>query len=191
MKTTTIDQLLVEELKDIYDAEKQLVKALPKMAKAASDSQLKEAFNTHLEETKGHVERLNEVFAAIGVKAAGKPCAAMKGLVAEGGEAMEFDADEGLRDAVIIGAAQRVEHYEMAAYGTARALAEHLGNTEVVDLLQQTLDEEKEADEKLTTIAMDILSGMSGSDGASNGARSNGRASARPRTREAGSSATF
>jgi ferritin-like metal-binding protein YciE len=162
MKVSTIEQTLVEELKDLYDAEKQLVKALPKMAKAASSPKLREAFSSHLEETKGHVERLSEVFAALGVKASSKSCAAMKGLVSEGGEAIEQDAEESCRDAILIGAAQRVEHYEMAAYGTARTLAEHLGNDEAVSLLQQTLDEEKAADEKLTSISLEILETMGG-----------------------------
>jgi ferritin-like metal-binding protein YciE len=160
MKITSIEQTLTEELKDLYDAEKQLVKALPKMAKLASSPSLKEAIEAHLQETKGHVDRLGEVFAALGVKASSKPCAAMKGLIQEGSEVGDTDAGDEYRDELLIGAAQRVEHYEMAAYGTARALAEYLGNEEAVSLLQQTLDEERAADEKLTDVAQEILEGL-------------------------------
>lgn len=162
MKIDSIEKLLVEELKDLYDAEKQLVRALPKMAKFASSPDLKQAIEMHLEETKGHVERLNEVFASLGVKAAGKSCAAMKGLVEEGKETMEQDASDEMADAALIGSAQRVEHYEMAAYGTVRTLAEQLGKQDVVSLLQETLDEEKAADAKLTEVAAKILASAGG-----------------------------
>src|ERR1700730_5049145 len=157
MKIETLSTLLNEELKDIYDAEKRLVKALPKMAKAASAPDLRRAFEEHLAVTKKHVERLEQVFELLGVPAKAKTCAGMKGLIEEGEETMKEDAADQLMDAALIGAAQRVEHYEMAAYGTARALAEHLGNQEAADLLQETLEEEKEADEKLTEIAVQIL----------------------------------
>jgi ferritin-like metal-binding protein YciE len=160
MKIESLDQLLEDELRDIYDAEKQLVKALPKMAKAASSPELQNAIREHLEETKGQVERLEQCFETLGLKAKGKPCMAMKGLIEEGTEAMELDASDELMDAAIIGAAQRVEHYEMAAYGTARAFAETLGNGKVASLLEQTLNEEKAADEKLSEISETILQNL-------------------------------
>ena len=152
----TLQELLIEEIKDIYDAEKQLVKALPKMAKAASNADLKQGFMNHLEETKNHVTRLETAFERLSTPSKGKTCKAMKGLVEEGSEAIDLDAPDSIRDACLIGAAQRVEHYEMAAYGTARALAETLGETEVVGLLEQTLEEEKNTDEKLTSIAQTV-----------------------------------
>jgi ferritin-like metal-binding protein YciE len=148
---------LQEEMKDIYDFEKRLVRALPKMAKGASAPALRSAIEEHLEATKGQVTRVEQVFEALGVAAKAKPCAGMKGLLEEGEEVLAQDATPALKDVAIIGAAQRVEHYEMAAYGTARALAEKLGLQDVVDLLQETLDEEKEADETLTEIASEIL----------------------------------
>jgi ferritin-like metal-binding protein YciE len=157
MTIDSIDALLHEELKDIYDAEKQLVKALPKMAKAATSEELRSAFQEHLEVTKGQVARLEQVFDLIGEKAKGKPCAGMKGLLEEGQEAMKEDAEEPFKDAAMISAAQRVEHYEISAYGSARALAEIMGSQEVVDLLQQTLEEEEEADHKLTEICKTLL----------------------------------
>ena len=129
------------------------MKALPKMAKAASNSELKEGFNQHLEETKNHVNRLEQVFETLGENPKGKTCKAMQGLVEEGSEAIDLDGPDAVRDAALIGAAQRVEHYEIAAYGTVRTLAETLGLSEVADLLQQTLDEEKKTDETLSQIA--------------------------------------
>lgn len=152
----TLQELLIEEIKDIYDAEKQLVKALPKMAKAASNAELKQGFMDHLEETKNHVTRLETVFERLSAPAKGKTCKAMKGLVEEGSEAIELHAPDAIRDACLIGAAQRVEHYEMAAYGMARALAETLGEAEVAELLQQTLDEEGATDKKLTAAAATV-----------------------------------
>ena len=149
--------MLVEQLRDLYDAEKQLVKALPKMAKAASNSDLKEAFENHLEQTKGHVQRLEEVFSMIGEKARSKPCEAMKGLIEEGKETMEEDFSEPLLDSAIICAAQKVEHYEMAGYGTVVAWARSAGLEDVAELLDATLNEEKEADELLTDVAQPIL----------------------------------
>ena len=140
----------------IYFAEKQLVKALPKMAEAASDPDLKAAFTSHLEETKGHVERLTEVFEILGTPAKAKTCHAMVGLVQEGGEAINTKGPSPVRDANLIGAAQRVEHYEMAAYGTARAFAKTLGEGQVADLLQATLDEEGAANKKLIEIAFSV-----------------------------------
>jgi ferritin-like metal-binding protein YciE len=149
----TLDELLVDELRDLLDAEKQLVKALPRMAKAASSQELKSAFQEHLEQTKGQVARLEQVFELIGQKARGKPCKAMQGLVAEGQETMQEEGADEILDLALIGAAQRVEHYEMAAYGTARAIAKALGNQEAVQLLQATLQEEELTDKKLTQVA--------------------------------------
>jgi ferritin-like metal-binding protein YciE len=157
MKLTTVENLLQEELKDIYDAEKRLVRALPKMAKAASSPKLRSAFEGHLKVTKNHVSRLEQVFELFGWPAKAKACAGMKGLVEEGEEVMEQDATPELMDAALIGAAQRVEHYEMAAYGTARALAEVAGNERAAELLEATLNEEKEADLELTEIAERVL----------------------------------
>jgi ferritin-like metal-binding protein YciE len=162
MTIDSIDTLLTEELKDIYDAEKQITKALPKMAKAASAPELKQAFEEHLEITKKQISRLEEVFELLDEKASSKTCAGMKGLLQEGEEVMKEDVDEEvLHDAAIIGAAQKVEHYEIAAYGTVRTFAQMLGNDQVVDLLEQTLEEEKEADRKLTEISEALLQGIS------------------------------
>jgi ferritin-like metal-binding protein YciE len=154
----SIRELLIEEMADLYDAEKQLVKALPKMAKAASNEQLREAFENHLEQTRSHVQRLEQAFELLDQKAKGKPCAAMKGLVEEGKETMEEDdLSDGLMDSAIIAAAQKVEHYEIAGYGTLSAWARSLGLDEVAGLLEETLAEEKEADEKLTQVGGDVL----------------------------------
>jgi ferritin-like metal-binding protein YciE len=142
-----------DQLKDLFSAESQLIKALPKMAKRASSPELKDAFTNHLRETEGHVDRLNTISKSLGTRLGGKKCKAMEGLIEEGKEVIDEDGEPNLIDAALIGAAQRVEHYEMAAYGTARAMAEKLGHSDIVDLLQQTLDEEKAADEKLTQIA--------------------------------------
>ena len=152
----SLRDLLVDELRDLHNAENQLIKALPKMAKAASHEELKEGFQTHLEETREHVDRLDRCFKLLGEKARGKKCHAMEGLVEEGKEAIEEDAPDAIRDAKLIGAAQRVEHYEIAAYGTARSFAQTLGETKVADLLQETLDEEGETDKKLTALAETI-----------------------------------
>ncbi len=160
----TLEQLLLEEIRDIYDAEKQLVKAIPKMAKAASSTELSDALKEHLEVTQGQVQRLDQVFEALGTKAKGKTCAGMKGLIEEGQEAIGAESSDEMKDLAIIGAAQRVEHYEIAAYGTARTFAERLGNQDIVDLLQETLDEEKEADDKLSDISQTLLEGVSGSE---------------------------
>lgn len=154
MKMKTLQDLLAHELKDLYHAEKQITKALPKMIKAATSEDLKEALQNHLDETEHQVTRLEEICAKLDVPTRGAKCKAMEGLVEEGKEILEEDMDEQVRDAAIIAAAQRVEHYEMAGYGCARTFARQLGHDEVADLLQQTLDEEKAADEKLTQIAM-------------------------------------
>ena len=160
MKIETLNNLLEEELKDIYDAEKKLVKALPKMAKGASSEDLRTAIEEHLEVTKGQVQRLEQVFELLGKPAKAKPCAGMKGLIEEGEEVLSEDASEELMDAAIIGAAQRVEHYEIAAYGTARTFAERLGLTKIASLLEETLNEEKQADETLTEISEQLLGGI-------------------------------
>lgn len=160
MKIDSLETLLQEELKDIYDAEKRLVKAIPKMAKAATSGELRAALEEHLEVTKGQVQRLEEVFDLLGTPAKAKPCAGMKGLIEESDEVMAHDATESIMDCAIIGAAQRVEHYEMAAYGTVRTLAERLGNNQVADLLEETLNEEKEADLKLTEVAEQLYEEM-------------------------------
>ena len=149
-------ELYIEELKDLYNAENQLVKALPKMAKAASSDELRQGFEEHLEQTRGHVQRLEQIFQALGESPKGKKCKGMEGLVEEGSEVMKEDFDGALMDAAIIGAAQRVEHYEIAAYGTVCAFAEQLGETEQNALLNETLQEEKETDEKLTQLAQQI-----------------------------------
>jgi len=152
----TLNDLLVEELKDLYSAEKQIVKALPKMVKGAQSPELKSALSEHLEVTKAQVTRLEEVFTHLEQKAKAKHCKGMEGLLAEGAEALE-ESDAGpLRDLQLIGAAQRVEHYEVAAYGTARAIAEQCGLSEAVELLSETLNEEEEADKKLTEVAEGI-----------------------------------
>lgn len=156
-KLDSLKTLWIEELRDLYNAENQLLKALPKMAKRASTPQLKEAFQSHLEETRGHVDRLDEIFGKLGKKPTGKTCKGMKGLVEEGSEMMEEDGPGAVIDAGIIAAAQRVEHYEMAGYGAARTFASLLGEDEAQDLLQETLDEEGAADEKLTEIAESIV----------------------------------
>lgn len=153
MKLTTLQDLFVHELKDLYSAETQLVKALPKMAKAAANEELRAGFEEHLEQTKNHVARLEQIAEAGEFKLTGHKCKAMEGLIKEGSELISEDADDTVRDAGLIGAAQRVEHYEIAAYGTARALASCLGYEEAASLLGDTLEEEKATDEKLTDLA--------------------------------------
>jgi ferritin-like metal-binding protein YciE len=153
MKLDSLENLFVHELKDLLSAEKQLVKALPKMAKGANSSALQSAIKEHLEQTKGHVERLEKIFGLLGKSPRAEHCKAMEGLVEEGADLLEEEGSATVKDAALIGAAQRVEHYEIAAYGTTRTLAELLGHDEAVDLLQQTLDEEKATDEKLTELA--------------------------------------
>ncbi len=145
-------------MQDLYDAEKQLVKALPKMVKAAASEELSEALGNHLEETKGKVERLERAFQMLDQQPKVKPCAAMKGLISEAQERMEANGQGALADSAMIGAAQKVEHYEIAGYGTLKAWAEELGLDDVASLLQETLDEEKAADEKLTVIAAKVMS---------------------------------
>ena len=151
-----LKELYIDELKDLYNAENQLVKALPKIAKAASSDELRQEFEEHLEQTKGHVQRLEKIFQALGESPKGKKCKGMKGLIEEGSEATEGGYEGSVLDAALIGAAQRVEHYEIAGYGTVRSMAETLGEDDHVSLLEETLVEEKETDEKLTGLARQI-----------------------------------
>ncbi len=152
-KAGTFHDAFVDELRDTYSAEKQVSKALPKMAKAATSPELRAAFTTHLEETRGQIQRLEEVFASIGEKVKGKHCDGMAGIIEEGQGVMSEKYDDDTMDACLIAAAQRVEHYEMAAYGTLVAWAKTMGHNEAVQLLQETLDEEEAADEKLSGLA--------------------------------------
>jgi ferritin-like metal-binding protein YciE len=156
MKVESIEDLFLDELKDLYSAEKQITKALPKLVKAASTEELSAAFDSRLQETKGHVERLEEIFQKLGKKGTGKTCEGMKGVLEEGAEVVQEIEKGPLRDAGLIAAAQRVEHYEIAGYGSVRAFAQLLGNADIVELLEQTLDEEKAADEKLTKISASV-----------------------------------
>jgi ferritin-like metal-binding protein YciE len=151
-----LKELYIDELKDLYNAESQLVKALPKMAKAASSDELRQGFEEHLEQTKGHVQRLEKIFQALGETPKGKKCKGMEGLIEEGSEVKEEGYEGSVLDAALIGAAQRVEHYEIAGYGTVRSMAETLGQSDHVSLLEETLEEEKATDEKLTELAEQI-----------------------------------
>lgn len=157
MSMDSLRDLYIDELKDLYNAENQLLKALPKMAKKASAPELKRAFQDHLEQTKGHVDRLEKIFKGFGEKPIGKTCKAMKGLVEEGKEVIDEDGDDSVLDAALIGAAQRVEHYEIAGYGVVRTFASLLGEDNAVAALQRTLNEEAEADKKLTGLAESII----------------------------------
>ena len=157
MELATLKDLYVEELKDLYSAENQLIEALPKMSAAAHSKELKSCFDEHLKQTEGHVERLKQIFEGLGEKPTGKTCKAMKGLVAEGSEMIAEDAAPAVKDAGLISSAQRVEHYEMAGYGSVHTYAEELGETAASKLLQQTLKEEKETDKLLSTVAMSVI----------------------------------
>jgi ferritin-like metal-binding protein YciE len=157
VKLVTLHDLYVDELKDLYNAEHQLLKALPKMAKAAADPQLAQAFTDHLEETEGQVERLDKIFKKLDVSPKGKTCKAMQGLLEEGKDLMAEDADPSVMDAALIAAAQRVEHYEMAGYGCVRTFARLLGDKQAAALLQATLDEEGAADKHLTELAESVI----------------------------------
>ena len=157
MSMDSLKDLYIDELKDLYNAENQLLKALPKMAKKASAPELKRAFQDHLVQTEGHVNRLEKIFKGLGEKPTGKTCKAMKGLVEEGKEIIEEDGDDSVLDAALIGAAQRVEHYEIAGYGVVRTFASLLGENTAVDLLQRTLNEEGETDKKLTALAETVI----------------------------------
>jgi ferritin-like metal-binding protein YciE len=153
MKVKTLDELLEDELKDIYSAETQLIKALPKIAKATESRDLRAAFEGHLEQTRVHAQRIEEICSDLKTSPVGKHCAGMEGLIREGEEIIQSDAESGPKQAALIGAAQRVEHYEIAAYGTARAHARQLGYLKAVELLSKTLEEEKATDKKLTHLA--------------------------------------
>ena len=157
MAMDSLKDLYIDELKDLYNAENQLLKALPKMARKASAPELKRAFQDHLAQTEGHVNRLEKIFKGLGEKPTGKTCKAMKGLVEEGKEIIEEDGDDSVLDAALIGAAQRVEHYEIAGYGVVRTFASLLGENSAVDLLQRTLNEEGETDKKLTALAETVI----------------------------------
>jgi ferritin-like metal-binding protein YciE len=156
MKVESIEDLFLDELKDLYSAEKQITKALPKLVKAASTQELSAAFDSHLQETKGHVERLEEIFQTLGKKGTGKTCEGMKGVLEEGSEVIQEIEKGPIRDAGLIAAAQRVEHYEIAGYGSVRSFAQLLGKQDIVELLEETLQEEKAADEKLTKISESV-----------------------------------
>ena len=156
MKLESLKDLFIGELKDLYSAENQLVKALPKMAKAASNAELRAGFEKHLKETQGHVDRLEKIFKNLDASPKGKKCKAMEGLIEEGKDMLEQDAEPAVLDAGLIAAAQRVEHYEIAGYGTVRTYAHLLGLEDAADLLQQTLDEEHVTDKKLTELAEGI-----------------------------------
>jgi ferritin-like metal-binding protein YciE len=152
-ETGKLHDAFLDELRDAYDAEKQLTKALPKLAKASTSPQLRAAFETHLKETQGHVQRLEQVFDSLDETVRGKHCDGIAGIIEEGKSIMDEDFDEATMDACLIAAGQRAEHYEMAAYGTLVAWARDMGHAEAAELLQETLDEEKAADEKLTSLA--------------------------------------
>lgn len=156
MKENTLRELFVDELRDLYDAESRLVKALPKLAKAANLDELHDEFETHLEQTKEHVDRLKRIMESMDEKTSGKKCPGMIGIIQEGEELMDEDFEGSVMDAALISAAQRAEHYEIAAYGCVRAWAKELGEDEAAELLEQTLNEEKETDEKLTQIAEQV-----------------------------------
>ena len=153
MKITNLEQLLEDELKDIYSAENQLITALPKMAEAAESKDLRASFEKHLEQTQTHLQRIKEICRDLKIEPSGKTCAGMGGLLKEGQEVIESDMESEPKQAALIGAAQRVEHYEIAAYGTARAHAKQLGYVKAYEVLTQTLNEEKETDQRLTHLA--------------------------------------
>jgi len=173
MAKQALRELYVDELRDLYDAENRLVKALPKLAKEAESQELRSGIEEHLEQTRGHVDRLRQIFEAMGERPGGKKCAGMVGLLQEGDEMMDQEFEGGVKDAALISAAQRVEHYEIAAYGCVKTWASLLGEKEAQDLLEQTLNEEKEADQKLTEIAEEInVEAMSGAQTSESGSES-------------------
>ncbi|MGH9739567.1 MAG: ferritin-like domain-containing protein [Candidatus Acidiferrales bacterium] len=155
-KTEGLRELYVDELRDLYDAEHRLIKALPKMAKAADSEELRSGFEHHLQQTKGHAQRLEQIFESMGEQAKAKKCKGIEGIVDESSELLGEDFKGAVKDAAIIASAQRVEHYEIAAYGSVRSFAEQLGETKAASLLQQTLNEEKETDAKLTQMSQSI-----------------------------------
>lgn len=184
MENNALRELYVDELKDLYNAETQLVKALPKMAKASSNAELRQAFEEHLRQTSEQVSRLEQIFEMLEEKPTGKKCLGMEGLVKEGAETMKEEYEDAVMDAAIIGAAQRVEHYEIAGYGTVKAFAELLGEDEHVSLLEQTLEEEKKTDEKLTQLAEEINS-ETGEGEEAEGEQTGGREHRSSKTRRA------
>lgn len=153
MKLATLQDLFVDEIRDLYNAEQQVVKALPKMAKASHSPELQNAYQMHLEQTKNQVERLKQIFEELNLPVRGKACKGMEGIISEGEELLKENADPDVKDAGLIASAQKVEHYEISSYGTARTYAQHLGYTNAARLLQQTLEEERQTDEKLTSLA--------------------------------------
>ena len=187
-KTATMNELFLDEIRDLYDAERQLTKALPRMAKASSSDELRTAFEDHLKQTEGHVERLEEIFEALGEKGTGKKCAAMTGLIKEGEELIGEMEEGSVRDAGLIAAAQKVEHYEISGYGSARTHAQILGNSEAVSLLDETLGEEKEADTKLNDLAENTINEEAARAGGGVSGSKTRRTSAppAPKTRTAG-----
>lgn len=178
-RMNTLHEALIDEIRDLYHAEKQLVKALPKLAKAATHADLKKALQTHLGETESQVERLERVFALLEQKPRAKVCAGMAGIIEEGSEMLGEDADDAVRDAMIIAAAQRAEHYEVAAYGTASAWAEQLGLKDVAKLLRETLEEEEAADRKLSGLAESRVNAAAAEGGELAVAGGNGKKSGR------------
>ena len=160
MKANSLREVFTDELKDIYDAEQQIVKALPDMVKAASTPELQRAFEEHLEETKGHVQRIEQIFQSIGEPAKAKKCDGLRGILKEGDAAIDLDGDAKTRDAALIAAAQRVEHYEMAVYGSLKTWAGQIGDERAAGLLEETLNEEKAADQKLTDIAVSSVNSV-------------------------------
>jgi ferritin-like metal-binding protein YciE len=193
MQMDSFDKLYVDQLRDVYNAEKQLTKALPKMAKAASNPDLRTALEEHLEVTKRQVERLEEVFRGLGRPATGKTCKGMAGLIEEGQEILEEDFEPDVLDAGIIAAAQKVEHYEIATYGTLRTFAETKGDTKSARILEEILEEEKEADRRLTDLAESSINVEAETSGSETGdeeweeEKGEGRTSSRPGTRQASS----
>ena len=174
MTKNSLHGLYLDELRDIYSAEKQLTKALPKMARAAASEELRNGFTEHLEQTNGHIERLEQIFEALGERASGKKCVGMEGLITEGSEVMEDGFEGNVLDAALISAAQRVEHYEIAAYGTLCAFADLLGETQHASLLRETLEEEKQTDEKLSELS-DEINAAANQQGSARTDRSSGR----------------
>jgi ferritin-like metal-binding protein YciE len=164
MKENTLRELFLDELRDLYDAENRIVKALPKMAKAAESDELRSGFQQHLEQTREHVERLKQIMTSLDEKASGKKCPGMVGILEEGEELMDEDYEGSVKDAALISAAQRVEHYEIAAYGCVHSWAQELGENEAAELLEKTLNEEKETDAKLTELAEQINSSANNSE---------------------------
>ena len=161
----SLEDLMQDELKDIYDAEKQLTKALPKLAKKATNEELRDALETHLQETEGHVERLEQIFEQLGMPARGKRCEGMKHLIDEGNDMISDAEEDSTRDAIMIAAVQKTEHYEIASYGTLRTWANVLGHGDIASLCEETLEEEKAADEKLTAIAESFVNEQSANEG--------------------------